>query len=112
MAEGLRATLRQLAPIPLEAELACAPGELLALVGPSGSGKSTLLRCIAGLHAAAEGSIRCNGETWFDAAAALNRPVKGLKDLIDAARALKPQQPVALHIERGGQLQFIQVQID
>ena len=76
MAEGLRASIRQHAPIPLDAELACAPGELLALVGPSGSGKSTLLRCIAGLHAAAAGSIRCNGETWFDAAAALNRPVQ------------------------------------
>ena len=76
MAEGLRATLRQQAPIPLEAELACAPGELLALVGPSGSGKSTLLRCIAGLHTAGDGSIRCNGETWFDAAAAIDHPVQ------------------------------------
>ncbi len=73
---GLQVQLRQRAPIPLEAELACAPGELLALVGPSGSGKSTLLRCIAGLHSAAEGSIKCNGETWFDAAAAVNHPVQ------------------------------------
>jgi molybdate transport system ATP-binding protein len=76
VAEGLHARLGQRAPIPLEAELACAPGELLALVGPSGSGKSTLLRCIAGLHAAAEGSIRCDGETWFDAGAGLSRPVQ------------------------------------
>ena len=76
MAEGLSVRLRQRAPIPLEAELACAPGELLALVGPSGSGKSTILRCIAGLHAAAEGAIRCNGETWFDAGSAANRPVQ------------------------------------
>jgi len=75
-ATGLQVQLRQRAPIPLDAELACAPGELLALVGPSGSGKSTILRCIAGLHAAAEGAIRCNGETWFDAAAAANRPVQ------------------------------------
>jgi molybdate transport system ATP-binding protein len=75
-AAGLQVQLRQRAPIPLEAELACAPGELLALVGPSGSGKSTILRCIAGLHAAAEGAIHCNGETWFDAAAAVNQPVQ------------------------------------
>ena len=76
MAEGLHARIRQHAPIPLDAELACAPGELLALVGPSGSGKSTLLRCIAGLHTAGDGSIRCNGDTWFDAAAAIDRPVQ------------------------------------
>jgi molybdate transport system ATP-binding protein len=75
-APGLAVTLRQRAPIPLEAELACAPGELLALVGPSGSGKSTILRCIAGLHAAAEGSIRCNGATWFDAAGRIDLPVQ------------------------------------
>jgi molybdate transport system ATP-binding protein len=76
VAEGLRASIRQRAPIPLDAELACAPGELLALVGPSGSGKSTLLRCIAGLHAAADGAIRCNNEAWFDTAARINRPVQ------------------------------------
>ena len=76
MAEGLRVRLRQQAPIPLEAEFACAPGELLALVGPSGGGKSTLLRCIAGLHTASEGAIRCNDETWFDAEAGANLPVQ------------------------------------
>ena len=76
MAEGLRARLRQTAPIPLEAELACAPGELLALVGPSGSGKLTLLRCLAGLHTAAAGSIQCNGTTWFDPEQGINLPVQ------------------------------------
>ncbi len=33
-------------------------GELLVVVGPSGCGKSTLLRCIAGLEAVDEGTIR------------------------------------------------------
>lgn len=69
---GLRVALRQSAPIALDADLACGRGEVLALVGPSGSGKSTLLRCIAGLHAPAEGRIECGGETWLDTASGRN----------------------------------------
>ena len=41
-----------------------------------------------------------------------NRPVKGLADLMDAAKGLKPGQPVVLHIERLAQFQFVQVDID
>lgn len=63
---GLSLRLRQGQPIPLDAELYCAPGELLALVGPSGSGKSTILRAIAGIFRVADGQITCNGEKWFD----------------------------------------------
>ena len=69
---GLRVAIRQSAPIALDADLACGRGEVLALVGPSGSGKSTLLRCIAGLHAPAEGRIECGGETWLDTASGKN----------------------------------------
>jgi len=69
---GLRATIRQVVPIPLDADLSCGPGEVLALVGPSGSGKSTLLRCIAGLHTPMEGRIECDGRTWFDAGSGAN----------------------------------------
>jgi molybdate transport system ATP-binding protein len=69
---GLSVTLQQSAPIPLDVELHCAAGEVLALVGPSGSGKSTILRAIAGLLAARQGSISCNGATWFDTRAGLN----------------------------------------
>lgn len=54
-------TVRQAAPIPLDAELACKGGELLALVGPSGSGKSTLMRMIAGLARPANGRIHSGG---------------------------------------------------
>jgi molybdate transport system ATP-binding protein len=64
---GLEVRLHQRAPIPLDVELACAPREMLALVGPSGSGKSTVLRAIAGLTRPAEGYIACNGVRWFDA---------------------------------------------
>ncbi|RAR63024.1 molybdate transport system ATP-binding protein [Onishia taeanensis] len=67
-AEGLSVSLHQAGPIPLAADFACAPGELLGLVGPSGSGKTTLLRAIAGLTRVASGYIRCGGQSWFDAA--------------------------------------------
>ncbi|MGI9302961.1 MAG: ABC transporter ATP-binding protein [Gammaproteobacteria bacterium] len=68
---GLSVRLTQAAPIPLHAQLHCAPGEVLALVGPSGSGKSTLLRAIAGLLDVREGAVSCNGDVWFDAAAGI-----------------------------------------
>ncbi len=66
MDKGLLLRLQQRGPIPLHAELACAPGEVHALVGPSGSGKSTLLRCIAGLTRPQSGTIQCGGHTWLD----------------------------------------------
>lgn len=64
--EGLCIDLRGTGEIPLEVDLQCHPGELLALVGPSGSGKTTLLRALAGLYQQVEGRILNNGECWFD----------------------------------------------
>lgn len=69
MGEGLSFSLHASAPVPLAVEGHCAPGEVFALVGPSGAGKSTVLRCIAGLHRAAVGFVRCNGAVWHDTAA-------------------------------------------
>ena len=70
---GLALRISQGTPIPLDASLSCAPGELVALVGPSGSGKTTLLRAIAGLYRPAEGWVSCAGSVWFDAAARIWR---------------------------------------
>ncbi len=72
--------LQQAGPIALDVALRCAAGELLALVGPSGSGKTSVLRAIAGLLTVADGHVRFDGQTWFDAAsrvhlAAERRPV-------------------------------------
>ncbi|MBI3453152.1 MAG: ABC transporter ATP-binding protein [Rhodospirillales bacterium] len=71
---GLAVRVRQDAPIPIDATLACAPGELLALAGPSGSGKTTILRIIAGLYRPTEGEIACNGETWLDTRRSIDAP--------------------------------------
>lgn len=64
--EILHLSLHQTQPIPLDADITCGAGELLALVGPSGSGKTTILRAIAGLTMPEQGSIVCNDETWFN----------------------------------------------
>jgi molybdate transport system ATP-binding protein len=66
--QGLQVELRQDAPIPLAASFACAPGEVLALVGPSGSGKSTILRAIAGAYRPRHGSVTVNGQVWLSRA--------------------------------------------
>ena len=41
-------------------------GEFISLFGQSGAGKTTLLRCLAGLERPDSGSIKVNGESWFD----------------------------------------------
>jgi molybdate transport system ATP-binding protein len=73
-AQSLSVRLTQEQPIPLSVELACASGEMLALVGPSGSGKTTTLRSIAGLYRPLQGRVSVNGETWFDSEAGLFVP--------------------------------------
>lgn len=62
---GITVSLHQAGPIPLAIDLACSPGDMLALVGPSGSGKTTILRSIAGLYRPRTGRIAVNGEIWF-----------------------------------------------
>ena len=54
----LSVSLRQPAPIPLDVEFTCDPGDVLAIFGPSGSGKTTILRSIAGLYRPAHASVR------------------------------------------------------
>lgn len=71
---GLQVTLSQREPIPLDVELSCQSGEVLALVGPSGSGKSTVLRAIAGILSPDSGLVMVNGETWLDSHAGIDKP--------------------------------------
>jgi molybdate transport system ATP-binding protein len=68
------ARFRQIAPIPLDVELACEPGRVLAIFGPSGSGKTTILRAIAGLYRPADAVVRSGDVTWTDTAAQVFAP--------------------------------------
>ena len=68
----LTVTLEQKGPIPLNVQLSCAPGELLALVGPSGSGKTSVLRAIAGLLKIANGKISLDSDIWLETSSGTN----------------------------------------
>ena len=72
----LSVRLAQVGPIPMNVELQCAPGELLALVGPSGSGKTSVLRAVAGLLEVTEGRVSMGDAVWFDSKAGLNVPAE------------------------------------
>ena len=75
MAEpGLSVSLRQSGPIPLDVAFACAPGEVLGLVGPSGAGKTTVLRAIAGLYRTRAGRVGVGGAVWFDSETHVHLP--------------------------------------
>jgi molybdate transport system ATP-binding protein len=66
VADRLSVSLRQRAPIPLDVEFTCDPGQTLAIFGPSGSGKTTILRSLAGLYCPEHASVRSGLETWSD----------------------------------------------
>lgn len=50
----------------LDLQLNIRQGEFITLFGQSGAGKTTLLRCLAGLEMPDSGSIKVDGENWFD----------------------------------------------
>jgi molybdate transport system ATP-binding protein len=98
----LHVSLQCAAPVPLQAEFDCGPGQLVALVGPSGSGKTTLLRAIAGLYQSPSlrGVVRLGASPASDATPdtgaahiGTTEPVRNDAVWFDSARgiALPPQ---------------------
>lgn len=66
--------VKRLPQFTIDVELACATGELLALVGPSGAGKTSIIRMLAGLETPDQGRIRHGREEWFEAMGKIDLP--------------------------------------
>jgi molybdate transport system ATP-binding protein len=65
---GLDASLGvQLGSLDLDAHIAVADGEVVAVLGPNGAGKTTALRCLAGLITLDRGRIELDGDVLDDA---------------------------------------------
>jgi NitT/TauT family transport system ATP-binding protein len=75
-------------------------GEFVCIVGPSGAGKTTLLRCLGGLLAPSQGSVRFEGKTF------VKTPEEVAIVFQDYSRSLFPwltvENNIALPLKRKG----------
>ena len=84
------------------AELPLDDGLVTVLFGPSGSGKTTVLRAIAGVDRPDRGTIRFDGEVWFDAEArTFVPPQKRRVGLLFQDYALFPHLSIAGNLAYG-----------
>lgn len=96
----------------LDLQLKVGQGEFVTLFGDSGAGKTTLLRCLAGLSAPDEGSIRVHGETWVECSSgAMLPPQKRRVGYMFQDYALFPNMTVRGNLEfalrKGGNRQRV-----
>ncbi|MBC7802077.1 MAG: ABC transporter ATP-binding protein [Gemmatimonadaceae bacterium] len=82
------------------ADLAVAPGELVAIIAPFGPGKSTLLKAIAGLLRLKSGAIHLSGDR-IDACSPGDRARRGIAFVPQEANIF-PTLSVRENLEMGG----------
>ena len=77
-------------------------GEICSIVGESGSGKTTVIRAVLGLLAG--GGRVTAGDIVYEVN---HQGVHSVQQVRSLLQHLRPGQPVALQVQRGGQLQYI-----
>lgn len=83
----------------LRGELSVERGEVVTLFGNSGAGKTSILKMIAGLMIPDEGTLRVNGDLWFDAKSKTNKKIQLRKvGFLFQDYALFPNMTVAENI--------------
>jgi molybdenum ABC transporter ATP-binding protein len=73
-------------------------GSVFGIFGPSGAGKTTVVRAIAGLERPGRGTVRFDGETWFDDRTWVE-PQQRRVGYVGQAPALFPHLTVSENIE-------------
>ena len=83
-----------------ELDLHVEDGEMLVLLGPSGCGKTTTLRCISGLEAPDQGTIRFDDTSVFDSDLGVDTPPERRSiGMVFQSYALWPHMTVRKNIE-------------
>lgn len=77
-------------------------GKITRITGPSGVGKTTFLKIIAGLITPEAGTIKFNGDTWFDGKKKFSKKIQDRKvGFVFQDYALFPNMTVEAHLAYG-----------
>jgi len=77
-------------------------GKITRITGPSGIGKTTLLKIIAGLITPEVGTIKFNGDTWFDGEKKFSKKIQDRKvGFVFQDYALFPNMTAEAHLAYG-----------